>query len=219
MTDGRSSKSRPAPTTPAAVPTTATARHQGELSDANVYVATNCPYGRAVPSRPPVRASPRVPTLTTAVTGTGYRRRHTSGADATAARTSSHHCARADFTGTVTVARKHRTATAASNTPGGQRRQPPNRVGSADNMRTSQYRHPRPAHASLPGRTSPRPGGYGTGMQLAVSVALIVVGLIIAMVVDVARDFRLFGWILVAVGMLGLGIRAFVAGRGPGRRP
>jgi hypothetical protein len=44
-------------------------------------------------------------------------------------------------------------------------------------------------------------------MQLVASIAVLVIGLILALVVDVAADLRFYGWVLVGIGVLGLVIR------------
>jgi hypothetical protein len=53
-------------------------------------------------------------------------------------------------------------------------------------------------------------------MQLVASISLIVIGLILGLVADVAADMRIFGYVLAGVGALGLLIRAAIAR--PGRR-
>jgi hypothetical protein len=45
-------------------------------------------------------------------------------------------------------------------------------------------------------------------MQLVASISLVVIGLIIGLFVDVAADMRIFGWVLVGVGALGLLVRS-----------
>jgi hypothetical protein len=47
-------------------------------------------------------------------------------------------------------------------------------------------------------------------MQLVVSVALVVIGLGLVFL-GPAGDFRVFGWVVLAVGLLGLVVRAFLA--------
>jgi hypothetical protein len=49
-------------------------------------------------------------------------------------------------------------------------------------------------------------------MQLVVSIILVVVGVLMALLVD-ADDMRLFGWILAAAGAFGLLSRAWIARR------
>jgi len=48
-------------------------------------------------------------------------------------------------------------------------------------------------------------------MQLVASVSLVVIGLIIAVVLDVSAEMRLFGWVLFGVGTLGLALRWVMA--------
>jgi hypothetical protein len=48
-------------------------------------------------------------------------------------------------------------------------------------------------------------------IQLVVSIALIAVGLITALVLNVPGDMRVFGWVLVGVGVLGLVLRSVIA--------
>jgi hypothetical protein len=48
-------------------------------------------------------------------------------------------------------------------------------------------------------------------MQLVASVSLVVVGLLVAVVLDVSAEMRLFGWVLLGVGVLGLVLRWVVA--------
>jgi hypothetical protein len=59
-------------------------------------------------------------------------------------------------------------------------------------------------------------------VQLVASVGLIVTGLILAIVVRADPDYRIFGWILVGVGVLGLIARSVIARlrdhRPPGER-
>jgi hypothetical protein len=48
-------------------------------------------------------------------------------------------------------------------------------------------------------------------LGLVVSVFLIAIGLLVGLVIDVPADIRLFGWILVGVGVLGLASRWWMA--------
>jgi hypothetical protein len=50
-------------------------------------------------------------------------------------------------------------------------------------------------------------------MQLVASIVLIVIGLWLALLVDKAGDMRIFGWVVVGVGVLGLILRRYVAGQ------
>jgi hypothetical protein len=44
-------------------------------------------------------------------------------------------------------------------------------------------------------------------MQLAMSIALIVAGLYLALIADAGGDVRTFGWVVVGFGVLGLALR------------
>jgi hypothetical protein len=59
-------------------------------------------------------------------------------------------------------------------------------------------------------------------MQLVVSIGLVVVGLLLALVLDASGEMRVFGWVVVVVGVLGLAARRWLAGQRddgpPGRR-
>ena len=48
-------------------------------------------------------------------------------------------------------------------------------------------------------------------MQLVASVAVLVIGLLIAFVLKAAADLRIFGWLLIVVGLLGLASRVLLA--------
>jgi hypothetical protein len=48
-------------------------------------------------------------------------------------------------------------------------------------------------------------------MQLVASVAVLVIGLLIAFVLEAAADLRIFGWLLIVVGLLGLASRVLLA--------
>ena len=48
-------------------------------------------------------------------------------------------------------------------------------------------------------------------MQLVASVTVLVIGLLIAFVLEAAADLRIFGWLLIVVGLLGLASRVLVA--------
>jgi hypothetical protein len=48
-------------------------------------------------------------------------------------------------------------------------------------------------------------------MQLVASISLIIIGLLVAVVFDAAAEMRLFGWVLVGIGVLGLVLRWAVA--------
>ena len=48
-------------------------------------------------------------------------------------------------------------------------------------------------------------------MQLAASVGLIVIGLLLGLCTRGGADMRLYGWILVGVGVLGLVARSWIA--------
>jgi hypothetical protein len=53
----------------------------------------------------------------------------------------------------------------------------------------------------------------GNHMQLAMSIGLIVAGLFLALIVDYQNDgseMRLFGWVLVAMGLLGIVLRLLI---------
>jgi hypothetical protein len=92
--------------TPTPVHTMTSSRRSGGASDATVYVATNCPYGSGISPRMPVTANPIVPAPTSPAATTGWRRRHTNGTEASAARTNSGQPpSRATLTGSATVAR------------------------------------------------------------------------------------------------------------------
>lgn len=54
------------------------------------------------------------------------------------------------------------------------------------------------------------------GMQLVASVALIMIGLFVAVRAD-ASDLRIFGWVVVGVGVLGLLARWWLARLNAGR--
>ena len=59
-------------------------------------------------------------------------------------------------------------------------------------------------------------------MQLAMSIGLIVAGLFLALIVDYQNDgseMRLFGWVLVAMGLLGIVLRAPDTASASQRRP
>jgi hypothetical protein len=63
----------------------------------------------------------------------------------------------------------------------------------------------------------------GNHMQLAMSIGLIVAGLFLALIVDYRNDgteMRLFGWVLVAMGLLGVVLRLLIPllHRNEGRR-
>jgi hypothetical protein len=63
----------------------------------------------------------------------------------------------------------------------------------------------------------------GNHMQLAMSIGLIVSGLFLALIVDYPNDgseMRLFGWVLVAMGLLGIFLRLLIPllRRNEGRR-
>ncbi len=48
-------------------------------------------------------------------------------------------------------------------------------------------------------------------MQLVASVGLIVIGLLLGLVLHSSAEMRLFGWIVVAIGVLGLVARWWLA--------
>ena len=48
-------------------------------------------------------------------------------------------------------------------------------------------------------------------MQLVASVAVLVIGLLIAFVLEAAADLRMFGWLLIVIGLLGLASRVLLA--------
>src|SRR4051812_28585471 len=68
-------------------------------------------------------------------------------------------------------------------------------------------RHDPMGDYAWPHQRSKGPGA----MQLVASVSLIVVGLIVAVVLDASAEMRLFGWVLFGVGVLGLVLRWVVA--------
>lgn len=45
-------------------------------------------------------------------------------------------------------------------------------------------------------------------MQLVMSVIVLLAGLFVALVADAPADLRVFGWVLVAVGLLGVAVAA-----------
>jgi hypothetical protein len=55
-------------------------------------------------------------------------------------------------------------------------------------------------------------------MQLVASIGLIVSGLVIVNVGDSPPDMRVYGWIIAAVGVLGLLVRFMLPGAGRDRR-
>jgi hypothetical protein len=57
-------------------------------------------------------------------------------------------------------------------------------------------------------------------IQLVVSAAIIVAGLVIALLLNTAGDMRIFGWILAGIGVFGLLSRALIqrADQDPPRR-
>jgi hypothetical protein len=48
-------------------------------------------------------------------------------------------------------------------------------------------------------------------MQFVASVVVVVIGLLLALVYDAAGDMRVFGWVLVVIGLLGLVARSWLA--------
>jgi hypothetical protein len=56
-------------------------------------------------------------------------------------------------------------------------------------------------------------------IQLAATVAVIAIGLVLALVLNTSGDMRFFGWLLVAVGAGGLAARWFIALQRAGRNP
>ena len=56
-------------------------------------------------------------------------------------------------------------------------------------------------------------------VQLAASIILIVIGLAFALVLDIARDMQIFGWVLAVLGVLGIVTRVLVARARDGREP
>jgi hypothetical protein len=56
-------------------------------------------------------------------------------------------------------------------------------------------------------------------MQLVMSLAVLAIGLFLAFFADASGDMRVFGWVLVGVGALGLVLRSMfrTAGRGRSR--
>jgi len=58
----------------------------------------------------------------------------------------------------------------------------------------------------------------GDQMQLVASIGLIVIGLVIVNADDSASDMRVYGWILVAVGVFGLFLGFVVSRIGQNRR-
>jgi hypothetical protein len=54
-------------------------------------------------------------------------------------------------------------------------------------------------------------------MQLVVSIALIVVGVAVGLVVETSRDMHIFGWVLVGVGVLALLTRWLISQQNQGR--
>jgi hypothetical protein len=55
-------------------------------------------------------------------------------------------------------------------------------------------------------------------MQLVASIAMIVLGLLLALVLDASADVRAFGWVAVGVGVLGLLALAWMGRPGNGRQ-
>ena len=59
-------------------------------------------------------------------------------------------------------------------------------------------------------------------MQLVASTVVLAIGLYVALLADDAGELRVFGWVLVAIGLLGLLVRwwmARVASERDDRRP
>jgi hypothetical protein len=56
-------------------------------------------------------------------------------------------------------------------------------------------------------------------MQLVASVVVVVIGLLLALVLGRAGDIRVFGWVLVAVGLLGVISRWLIARQRDDRDP
>ena len=50
-------------------------------------------------------------------------------------------------------------------------------------------------------------------MQLVMSGLVVVAGLFVALVADATSDLRLFGWVLVAIGAIGVAASAVSRGR------
>jgi hypothetical protein len=50
--------------------------------------------------------------------------------------------------------------------------------------------------------------GEGSAVQLVMSVIVLLAGLFVALVADAPADLRVFGWVLVAVGLLGVAVAA-----------
>jgi hypothetical protein len=48
-------------------------------------------------------------------------------------------------------------------------------------------------------------------MQLVTSAGLVVIGLLLALLMDATDDVRLYGWVVVGVGVLGLASRWWMA--------
>ena len=55
-------------------------------------------------------------------------------------------------------------------------------------------------------------------LHIATSVAIIIVGLLLALVLSAPSDVRVFGWVAVAIGVLGLVSRVWIARQGNQRR-
>jgi hypothetical protein len=58
-------------------------------------------------------------------------------------------------------------------------------------------------------------------MQLVASAGLVVTGLLLALLMQTSADMRVYGWILVGIGLLGLASRSWMArlrDDRPGRR-
>jgi hypothetical protein len=56
-------------------------------------------------------------------------------------------------------------------------------------------------------------------MQLVASVVVVLIGLLLALVLGRAGDMRAFGWVLVAVGLLGVVSRWLIARQRDDRDP
>jgi amino acid permease len=51
-------------------------------------------------------------------------------------------------------------------------------------------------------------------LPLVASIAVLVIGLGIGFLADVGDDMRFFGWLLAAIGVVGLLSQAWIAGQG-----
>jgi hypothetical protein len=54
-------------------------------------------------------------------------------------------------------------------------------------------------------------------MQLVMSAFVLAIGLFLALLADASGEMRVFGWVLVAVGGLGLVLRSVLRSAGRGR--